>query len=511
MSRSVDRRQFVVSGFTLAGATLLGAACSPDEITAVSSSASIAPANTVSLESDLFEPPVLSSIGGKLTTSITCATVPCAVGGRHVHQPVTYNGTFPGPTLFVRPGDIVDITFTNRIVFDQADTHRGYGKPPRETHTTNLHFHGMHVSPGGLADNMLIMVPAPGTQRYLVQIPANHPAGLYWYHAHVHGLVTNHVGRGAAGMMYVANSYTDQLAELGIRHRLMMLQQAYFEDDRATLISDDGERDDPDLALSVINGQLMPDIRMRPGETQVWSLLNGSTSAFYQLSLEGHTFDVIARDGIPLPAQLLNQQTLVLASGSRLEVVVRAGDNKGRFILSYDQYNQGVDTWPHKAVASVIVGGKIWNGFDHPGVDVSAGLVDLSSVSVDEALHRTITLGQDNSVAEGEFGRFTMNGHAWDPQHSEWTSSLNTVEEWRIVNETEQEHPFHVHVNPFQITKVNEVAVPFGGYQDVAIVPRFGSITVRTKFSDFTGGPILMHCHILDHEDMGMMTRFEIA
>ncbi|HEX6575960.1 MAG TPA: multicopper oxidase family protein [Gemmatimonadaceae bacterium] len=511
MSRAlVDRRQFVIAGFTIAGASLLGTACSPDEITAVSPASSIDPLNAASLDPDLAEPSVIRSVAGRLTASIVCSTSPCIVGGRHAREPVTYNGTFPGPTLWVRPGDIVDITFTNRIVHDQAETHPGYGRPPRDTHMSNLHYHGMHVSPVGDADNMMVMVPALGTYRYLFQIPIDHSAGIYWYHEHVHGLVTNHVSRGAAGMIYVANSYTDQLARLGIRHRLMMLQQAYFESDRSTLISDDSERDDPDLALSLINGQLMPDIRMRPGEVQVWSLLNASTSAFYVLRLEGHTFEVVARDGIPLTVPLLDQETLMLASGTRLELVVRAGARKGRFILSYDSYDQGVDTWPHKAIATLIVGGKPVNGSDYPGVDTSAGVVDLASVIVPDALHRTITFGQDDSVAEGEFGRFTINGHAWDPDYSEWTSLLNTVEEWLIVNETGQDHPFHVHVNPFQVTKVNGLAVPFSGYQDVAIVPRFGSITVRTRFTDFTGGPILMHCHILDHEDMGMMTRFEI-
>jgi len=313
-------------------------------------------------------------------------------------------------------------------------------------------------------------------------------------------------------MIYVANAYTDQIAALGIRRRLMMLQQAYFEPDRLTLISDDGERDDPDLALSLINGQLMPDILMRPGEPQVWSLLNASTSAFYVLRLEGHTFDVIAQDGVPLRSPgRLNQETLLLASATRLEVIVRANSTKGQYTLSYDSHDQGVDTWPQKSVGTVVVGGQAWSGPAHPGVDSSAALVDLSLVSVSPSLHRNIVFGQDNSVAEGEFGRFTINGHAWNPAYSEWTSTLGTTEEWLITNETEQDHPFHVHVNPFQVTKVNGAAVPFGGYQDTAILPRFGSLTVRTRFKDFTGGPILIHCHILDHEDMGMMTRFEIA
>lgn len=511
---TLDRREFLATGLTLAGATLLGVGatgCSPDRLL-TSSIPGRRPARDAPADGDLLEPPLVGSVGGILTAALTCVTTPVVVGGRRALQAVTYNGSFPAPTLWVRPGDTIDLRFTNRIVFDQADTKPGYGRPPRRENATNLHYHGFHVPPTGSADNMLVTVPALGKHHYLFRVPPDHPAGLFWYHAHVHGLVTNHVGRGAAGMIYVANDYTDRLAQLGIRHRLMLLQQAYFESDLRTLTSDDGERDDPDLALSLINGQLMPDLLARPGEPQVWSLLNGSTSAFYALRLEGHTFDIIADDGIPLRAPgRPNQERLVLPSGKRLEVVVRASQNPGRYTLSYDAYDQGVDVWPQKSVGTVVVAGEPWTGPDHPGVDPSTPTVDLSTEVVDPALRRTIVFGVDRSVPEGEFGRFTINGHAWDPAYSEWTSTLGTVEEWFIRNDTEQEHPFHVHVNPFQITHINDSPVPFDGYQDTAIIPRFGSLTVRTRFRDFTGGPILMHCHILDHEDMGMMTRFEIA
>jgi FtsP/CotA-like multicopper oxidase with cupredoxin domain len=511
---AVDRRQFVLSGVTFAGATLLGlsaTACSPDEAVAPASSSGLELAKVLPLAGDLPEPQVIRSIAGILSTDIVCATSPTTIAGRRVREPVTYNGSFPAPTLWVRPGDTIDISFTNRIVFDQAEEHEGYGRKPRGERMTNLHYHGMHVSPIGTADNMLVMVPSNGNHRYTFQVPLDHPAGLYWYHAHVHGLVTNHVGRGAAGMIYVANAYTDQVASLGIRRRLMMLQQAYLEPGRSIIISDDSERDDPNLALSLINGELMPDIMMHPGEPQVWSLLNASTSAFYVMRLEGHTFDVIADDGVPLRSPRLNQETLMFPSGKRLEVIVRASSTKGNYTLSYDSYNQGVDTWPQKSIGTVVVGGKAWDGPDHPGVDASAVLEDLSLLTVRAELQRTIVFGQDNSVPEGEFGRFTMNGHAYDPEYKEWTTTLGTVEEWLITNEANQDHPFHVHVNPFQVTEINGSPVPFDGYQDVAIVPRFGSLTVRTRFTDFVGWPILMHCHILDHEDMGMMTSFEIA
>jgi FtsP/CotA-like multicopper oxidase with cupredoxin domain len=207
----------------------------------------------------------------------------------------------------------------------------------------------------------------------------------------------------------------------------------------------------------------------------------------------------------------VNQETLLMPSGKRLEVVVRATATKGKYTLSYDAHFQGVDTWPQKTVATVIVKGKDWSGASHPGVDTSAALTDLSLATVPDSLKRTIVFAQNDSVAEGEFGRFTMNGHPWDPTISEWTSTLGTTEEWFIRNDTGQDHPFHVHVNPFQIVAINGAPVTPDGAQDVAIVPRFGSMTVRTRLADFVGGPVLMHCHILDHEDMGMMTRFEIA
>jgi FtsP/CotA-like multicopper oxidase with cupredoxin domain len=518
MSRhTIDRREFLASGITLAGAGVLGAsalACFDNDPTAPAVAAADASegAQLAKTGGDLAEPSVISSVGGVLSATIVAETRPVNVAGRMVLQPVTYNGSFPGPTLWVRPGDLVNIRFTNRIVFDQADEKPGYGRPPRDTHAADLHYHGMHMSPTGTADNMLVMVQPNGSFNYSFQVPTNHPAGLFWYHDHIHGLVTNHVSRGAAGMLYVANNYTDQIGSMGIRRRLMMLQQVYLDDDERRVIFDDGERDNPQRALSVINGQLLPDIQMQRGETQVWSLCNASTSAFYKLRLEGHTFDVIAQDGIPFRAPgLLDQATLLLASGTRLEVVVRANAVSGRYTLSYDAYNQGVDTWPQKSVATVVVGSEQWSGPAHPGVDVTHQVEDLSLVTVADEHKRTIVLGVNPNVAEGEFGRFTMNGHAWDPTYREWTSTLGTVEEWHITNETEQQHPFHVHVNPFQVTKINGIPVPSAKHQDVAIVPIFGSITVRTRFTDFAGGPVLMHCHILDHEDMGMMTAFDIV
>jgi len=523
----ISRRDFLATGATLAGSAAVGATvtgCATERTLApIPESPPAQAVGAPPASGDLAEPLRIVSAGGVLNATLALATAPVRVGGRVAKEPVTIGGSFPAPTLEVRPGDWLDLLFVNRINFDQAsDGRRGRYRPPRDGAMTNIHYHGLHVpptsTPQGAGDDMAVMIPRGASQRYLFRIPPTHPAGLFFYHPHIHGLVTNQQGRGAAGLLYVSNGHSDEVARRGITRRLMMLQQAYFDEDESRLVSDDGERDDPQLALSLINGQLQPDIRMRPREPQVWALCNGSTSAFYMLELDGHTFDVVAEDGLPLPFARTGVSRVLLTPGNRVELVVRGQPARGRYALRLAEFNQGVDTWPAKVLATVEIAGLTWTGAEYPGPDSSALLPDLSGAAV--AARRSIVFGVNESVPEGEFGRFTMNGHSWgqdgqgnpDPDYVEWTSTVGTVEEWVISNETSQDHPFHVHTNPFQVVRVTGApSYATLGYADTVVVPRNGgTVTVRTRFDDFPGR-ILMHCHILDHEDMGMMTSFVIA
>ena len=123
--KTVDRREFLASSIALAGASLLGVsatACSSDQAVgpAVPDASRVGEGGP-SRANDLAEPRVISSVGGVLATAFAASTNPAFVAGRRVRQPVTYDGTFPGPTLWARPGDTIDLTFTNRIVFDQAE------------------------------------------------------------------------------------------------------------------------------------------------------------------------------------------------------------------------------------------------------------------------------------------------------------------------------------------------------------------------------------------------------
>jgi FtsP/CotA-like multicopper oxidase with cupredoxin domain len=122
-TRTVNRREFITSGCTFAGAALLGATgCASDNPVAplASADADRKPVGKPSSNTDLTEPRVIASVGGVLTATITASTNPAVVGGRLARQPVTYDGTFPGPTLWAHPGDTIDLTFVNKIVFEEV-------------------------------------------------------------------------------------------------------------------------------------------------------------------------------------------------------------------------------------------------------------------------------------------------------------------------------------------------------------------------------------------------------
>ena len=98
----------------------------------------------------------------------------------------------------------------------------------------------------------------------------------------------------------------------------------------------------------------------------------------------------------------------------------------------------------------------------------------------------------------------------FDPGRVDQTVRLGTTEEWVIRNASDQVHPFHIHVNPFQVVAVNDQPIAARGYEDTVNLPRLGSVTIRTRFLDFPG-KFVYHCHILMHEDGGMMAVVEVV
>ena len=130
----------------------------------------------------------------------------------------SYNQEIVGPTIIARPGDTLKIHLTNSLPPEQnpmqcdANGHCNHNEP-HNFNTTNLHFHGLHVDPGGISDNVMIRVAPNGEQHYEVYIPNNHVAGTFWYHTHVHGAASVQVGSGMAGALIIRGDY-DEVKEI---------------------------------------------------------------------------------------------------------------------------------------------------------------------------------------------------------------------------------------------------------------------------------------------------------
>jgi FtsP/CotA-like multicopper oxidase with cupredoxin domain len=131
-----------------------------------------------------------------------------------------------------------------------------------------------------------------------------------------------------------------------------------------------------------------------------------------------------------------------------------------------------------------------------------APMQDLTDAPI--AARRTIVFSEDAA------GNVFIDGKVFDPNRVDVRSRLNTVEEWTIRNTSGEQHPFHVHTNDFQVMSINGRQNRALSWQDTVNLPVGGEVTVRTKFTDFTGKTVF-HCHILNHEDMGMMAVLEIV
>jgi FtsP/CotA-like multicopper oxidase with cupredoxin domain len=241
------------------------------------------------------EPVEVVSEGGVLRFTMTAARQEAVLAGQPFAATV-YNGTLVGPTLRVRPGDRLELTLVNAL-----------------EEPTNLHFHGLHVSPIGEADNVFREVAGGATARYVVDIPGDHPTGTFWYHAHQHHLAYEQVLGGLSGVFII-----DGITAL-LPPELRDITQHTFAFRDFEVGSDPGAP-----SLRTVNGQINPALTLASGETQLWHRANIGPELFYELALPGMVFHVIAEDGSPV-WQTWDAQTLVLPSGKRYDVLVQGG------------------------------------------------------------------------------------------------------------------------------------------------------------------------------------------
>ncbi|MFE2743220.1 multicopper oxidase family protein [Streptomyces scopuliridis] len=428
----------------------------------------------------LENPEELVSRDGVLRAELNVARRLVNVAGRKLWA-LTYNDRFMPPTLRIRPGDKLELRVTNRL-----------------DKNTNLHVHGMHVSPSGNSDNVFIHIHPGQTFHYSYTFLKTIKPGTYWYHSHAHPMSAKQVAGGMSGVIVVDGLKRHLPAGLrNITERVVALKDFQVQGDRVK--TDDLKIGAP--TNRTINGQLKPVIAIRPGEVQLWRLANISANIYYNIHLPGHQFHVLTHDASPVD-RIWQADSLLLAAGARFDVLVRGGP-AGHTELETLAYSTGPggNQFPRTALASVVSGGSPVRPVTLP--TTFAPRADLSNARL--AARRTVVFSENKAGTV-----YYVNGKPFDPNRVDIRSRLNTVEEWTVRNDSDEEHSFHVHTNHFQLMSINGRPHDAHSLQDVVTVPARGNVVIRNHFLDYTGKTVL-HCHILNHEDAGMMAVLEIV
>ena len=411
--------------------------------------------------------------------TLTAAPAAVSIGGRLVRTPV-FNGLYVAPTLRVKPGDLLRIRLVNGVGAE-----------------TNLHTHGLAVSPKGVGDNVFRIADPGATLAYEYRVPVDHPVGLYWYHPHFHGLSSAQTKYGLSGTIIVDPASGVTPATAGIAERVLVLKDAQIAGGAIDTAEDIGVN-----TTRTVNGARNPTIRIRPGETQLWRVSNQSANLYYDLELDGHTLYQAGRDGSRLN-QIQRLSHLLLPPGGRSELLVQAAPtDRGRFLLRTRAIQTGSDgdVYGADTLATLRIAGAPVTPLALP--TALRPLVDWRG---------RVTGTREVVFTAGDEICF-VNGRLFDMNRVDAQVALGAVERWTIRNDTDEWHAFHMHQGQFQLVAVNGRGVPFDGYYDVVNVPDRGSVTVILPFTrPEQAGRFVYHCHILDHEDRGMMATIQVG
>jgi FtsP/CotA-like multicopper oxidase with cupredoxin domain len=430
-----------------------------------------------------------------------------------------------GPLIEVREGDTVEIRFVNRLA--QPST---------------IHWHGLPVPPdqdGNPADPI-----APGAERlYRFTLPTG-SAGTYWYHPHPHMLTAEQVFRGLAGPI-VVRAANDPLAAWPERH-LFVTDLKLAADGTIAPNSMMDWMNGREGQFVLLNGALRPQIDVTRDER--WRVWNACNARYLLLAFDdGRSFVQVGTDGGLLAAPRGNLTSLLLAPGERAELIVAAGALPSRARLVAAQYDRrkmammggSLPAEPTRALADVrFASGVDRSGADTPGAVApgaaasrAAGaspalpaqlrtIAPLSpfrarqSVVFSEAMDMTAMHQPGASALSMPRGmQFMVNGTTYEPGRVTLTSRRGEVEQWSIENRTDMDHPFHLHGTQFQVLARERggrrVAVSYLAWRDTVNVEPGETVHIATIQRD--AGERMFHCHILEHEDLGMMGTLRVV
>ena len=493
-------------------------------------------------------PPELSSQNGVLNVTFNYYTTVDSVG-RTLFCFSTPNG-LEGPTLHVMPGDTLNVTVTNRVPAPPAgsptevvsNSSNRCGDATMTITSVNVHYHGTNTSPQCHGDQVIHTVINSGeTFNYSLQFPANEPPGLYWYHPHIHGLAEAAVQGGASGAIIVGGIANFQPAVAGLPERVLVVRDQPV----AGAPSPGGIIPSWDVSLNYVPipyvssptpGFTPSIIQMQTGGKEFWRVTNSSADTILDLQLlydnVAQPLKLVALDGVPIgsqdgavPGQTLSQTDILIPPAGRAEFIVTApsatvksaifqtlnintgpdGDNDPTRPLAVIQTSPAKPPLPITESPSGTVPGALFSN------------LATTTPTAARTLYFSEVLSDPTNPASPTNFFITVAGATpvlFDPNNPPAiVTTQGSVEDWTIQNQTGENHEFHLHQVHFLLMAVDGVPVPPSQqqYYDTYQVPfwsgtgPYPSVTVRADFRGPDIGDFVYHCHILGHEDNGMM------
>jgi len=443
----------------------------PDAAPAATSGAALQPSAEFSYGAD-----------GVTRANLRVTTAAVKVGDAP-YTSMVINGHYDAPLIRTRPGGTIVLRLDNQM-----------------DENTNLHFHGMTVTPLDSGDSIFRATEPGTTGVYRFKLPPDHSPGAYWYHSHIRGGSERQVAAGIAGPILV-DGMLDPFPELkGIKERVLTLRN--FQKTLTGKVASEIITSAP--SIRTINGQRDPVIDIQPGETQLWHFINVAANQYFRLRIDGQQMQILSRDGNTVNQQVMTNE-LLIGPSARFSVLV-VGPAAGDHPIELGSGNTGAAGDQYRGEQLAVLRSS---GAAVPTRRITSPYPVLEDFSK-EPVAKVRQFAFQDSASDGN--AFLINGERFDPRRVNTTVKLGDVEEWRLFNPSQELHQFHIHQTDFQVVSINGKPVPFTGYRDNVFIPARGSITIRIPFRDpVMLGKFVYHCHILEHEDGGMMQVIQVV
>jgi suppressor of ftsI len=450
------------------------------------------------------------------TTSVKLVAATDQVSGKSEFR---YQGNNTPPVIRVQPGSVLKVEYKNELAAQSKED--CFGHPCMQM--TNLHFHGLHVSPNAPQDDVLDMMASPGeTLRYSVQVPPQQPPGLYWYHTHSHGesYIQDLDGMSGAIVVEGIERYVPEVRNM--RERILVLRDLVLPSDAAKRkavmesvamqTTQCGAAPEAPERAFTMNGSLRPQIDIAPGERQLWRIVNASPDRYADLELESVSFDVVALDGMPLayhdPSIRKRSMSHVLVPpAGRVEAIITGPPADSHAALRTRCFDTGPDgdSNPAMVLADIVSAQpsnlKIRPALGGAPVYITFPPETLKRIEASEPQF-VVTFTEDKQG-------FYINGQKFEMNAGPMlTVNVGSLHHWRVMNPTKEVHPFHIHQVHFLAYAVDNKPVKDPVWVDTVNVSYGNSVDLVMDFTDpIIRGMSLFHCHLLSHEDKGMMAK----